>query len=164
MHRRQFIAYSLVGLVAAALAPYLEATKAFAATVVEKLTLSDDEWKKRLTPQQYDILREEGTEPPFTSALLNEHREGSFVCIGCGLPLFPSNFKYDSGTGWPSFFDALPGHLQTKADYKLIVQRTEYHCVRCGAHHGHVFNDGPQPTGLRYCNNGAVLKFIPKGE
>jgi peptide-methionine (R)-S-oxide reductase len=98
MHRRQFIAYSLAGLAAAALAPYLEATKAFAVTVVERLILSDDEWKKRLTQQQYDILREEGTEPPFTSALLNEHREGTFVCIACGLPLFPSKFKYDSGT------------------------------------------------------------------
>jgi peptide-methionine (R)-S-oxide reductase len=85
-----------------------------------------------------------------------------FACVACDLPLFPSSFKYDSGTGWPSFFDALPQRLETKADTKLGVSRTEYHCVRCGGHHGHVFNDGPAPTGLRYCNNGAVLKFIPK--
>jgi peptide-methionine (R)-S-oxide reductase len=162
MQRRQFIAFSLAGLSVVALAPYLKTAKAFAADAIEKLTLTNDGWKKRLTPQQYDILREEGTEHPFTSALLNEHREGTFACVACDLPLFPSTFKFDSGTGWPSFFDALEGHLETKSDHKLWAERTEYHCARCGGHHGHVFNDGPQPTGLRYCNNGAVLKFIPK--
>jgi peptide-methionine (R)-S-oxide reductase len=128
---------------------------------IEKWVLSDAEWKKRLTPGQYTILREEGTEPPFSSPLNHEKRSGLFVCVACDLPLFPSRFKYDSGTGWPSFFDALPGHLETKTDLKLILPRTEYHCVRCGGHHGHVFNDGPKPTGLRYCNNGLALKFVP---
>ncbi len=166
MQRRQFLAYSIAGLGVAALAPYLTATKAFAVNaatkVVDKLTLSNDEWKKRLTSQQYDILREEGTEHPFTSTSLNEHREGTFACVACDLPLFQSKFKFDSGTGWPSFFDTIEAHLETKSDHNLWAERTEYHCARCGGHHGHVFDDGPQPTGLRYCNNGAVLKFIPK--
>lgn len=130
-------------------------------TAIEKLILKDEEWKKRLTEQQYDILRHEGTERPFTSPLNDEKREGVFACAGCKLELFPSRFKYNSGTGWPSFFDVLPGHVETKTDYKMIVPRTEYHCARCGGHHGHVFEDGPQPTGLRYCNNGAALIFIP---
>lgn len=128
----------------------------------DKLNLSDDEWKKRLTPEQYDILRHEGTEPPFTSPLNKEKRDGVFACAGCGLELFPSKFKYDSGTGWPSFYDKLPGRLETKTDNSLFMERIEYHCARCGGHHGHVFNDGPAPTGLRYCNNGLALKFIPK--
>jgi peptide-methionine (R)-S-oxide reductase len=160
--RRDFIKFALSGLGVVAIAPYLKAVKARAAEVIDKLTLSNDVWKTRLTPEQYDILREEGTEHPFTSALLNEHREGMFACVACDLPLFPSSFKFDSGTGWPSFFDAIPAHLETKTDYKLIAPRNEYHCARCGGHHGHVFKDGPAPTGLRYCNNGAVLKFIPK--
>ena len=114
-----------------------------------------------LTPEQYEILREEGTETPFSSPLNHEKRDGVFVCAGCGFELFPSKFKFDSGTGWPSFFDHLPGHIETKSDHKLMMERTEYHCARCGGHQGHVFNDGPQPTGLRYCNNGEALKFIP---
>jgi peptide-methionine (R)-S-oxide reductase len=162
MRRRQFITLSLAGLGIAALAPYMTEVNAFAADIVGKLALTNDEWKKRLTSQQYDILRKEGTEHPFTSALLNEHRVGTFACAGCDLPLFPSEFKFDSGTGWPSFFDAISSHLETRTDHKLMMPRTEYHCARCGGHHGHVFNDGPTPTGLRYCNNGAVLKFIPK--
>jgi peptide-methionine (R)-S-oxide reductase len=162
MRRRQFITLSLAGLGIAALAPYMTEVNAFAADIVGKLALTNDEWKKRLTSQQYDILRKEGTEHPFTSALLNEHRVGTFACAGCDLPLFPSEFKFDSGTGWPSFFDAISSHLETRTDHKLMTPRTEYHCARCGGHHGHVFNDGPTPTGLRYCNNGAVLKFIPK--
>lgn len=162
MQRRQFIKLSFAGLGIAALAPYMTGAMAFAADIVGKLALTNDEWKKRLTSQQYDILRKEGTEYPFTSALLNEHRVGTFACVACDLPLFPSEFKFDSGTGWPSFFDAISSHVETKTDYKLITPRTEYRCARCGGHHGHVFNDGPAPTGLRYCNNGAVLKFIPK--
>jgi peptide-methionine (R)-S-oxide reductase len=126
------------------------------------MTKSNQEWKAELTPQQYDVMREEGTERPFTSPLLDEHRKGVFACAGCGLPLFDADAKFDSGTGWPSFFQAMPEHVETKTDHKLLMARTEYHCARCGAHQGHVFNDGPQPTGLRYCNNGVALKFEPK--
>ncbi len=122
---------------------------------------TDDEWKKLLTPEQFRILRHEDTEPPGSSPLNEEHREGTFACAGCDLPLFTSKMKFDSGTGWPSFFDAIPGHVGTKSDVKLIVPRIEYHCIRCGGHHGHVFPDGPRPTGLRYCNNGYALKFTP---
>lgn len=129
---------------------------------IETLSLSDDEWKKRLPPEQYDVLRHEGTERPFTSPLNNEKHEGVFACAGCGLELFPSRFKFDSGTGWPSFYDVLPGHIETRTDYKLVLPRTEYHCARCGGHQGHVFEDGPAPTGLRYCNNGVALKFVAK--
>lgn len=128
---------------------------------ITKVNLSDDEWHKRLDAKQFDVLREEGTEAPFTSPLNDEKHEGVFACAGCGLELFPSKYKYNSGTGWPSFYDTLPGHVETKTDHKLIMARTEYHCARCGGHQGHVFNDGPQPTGLRYCNNGVALKFIP---
>jgi len=146
-----------------ALGRYLRLESAFAIEDgIEKLNISDEEWKKRLSLQQYDILRHEGTERAFTSPLVNEHREGVFACAGCGVELFPSKFKYESGTGWPSFFDAIAGYLETKNDYQLIMSRTEYHCAHCGGHHGHVFKDGPPPTGLRYCNNGAVLTFIPK--
>lgn len=129
---------------------------------VEKIVKPDEQWQKELTDQQYDVLREEGTERPFTSELLDEKRTGTYVCAGCGLPLFQSSTKYNSGTGWPSFFQSIDGHVETKTDYKLIVPRTEYHCARCGGHQGHVFEDGPQPTGLRYCNNGVSLKFVPE--
>jgi peptide-methionine (R)-S-oxide reductase len=128
---------------------------------VTKISKTDEQWKAQLSPEQYDVLRHEGTERPFSSPLNNEHRNGMFACAGCDLPLFPSKFKFDSGTGWPSFFDKISGHIETKSDYALLLPRTEYHCARCGGHHGHVFNDGPQPTGLRYCNNGVALKFTP---
>jgi peptide-methionine (R)-S-oxide reductase len=128
----------------------------------EQLKLTKEEWRKRLDPDQFHVLREEGTERPGTSPLNNEKRPGIFACVGCGLPLFTSDMKYESGTGWPSFFTTIPGAFETSTDFKLILPRTEYHCARCGGHHGHVFDDGPQPTGKRWCNNGVALKFIPK--
>jgi peptide-methionine (R)-S-oxide reductase len=125
------------------------------------LNKTDSEWRSLLSPEQYRVLREEGTERRFSSPLNGETRKGRFVCAGCGQPLFSSDMKYDSGTGWPSFFAALPGALETRIDRKLFVERTEYHCANCGGHQGHVFEDGPQPTGLRYCNNGVALRFEP---
>ncbi|MEZ5711400.1 MAG: peptide-methionine (R)-S-oxide reductase MsrB [Sphingobium sp.] len=124
-------------------------------------TLSDAEWRKRLTPQQYAILRQEATERPFTHPLNKEKRKGVFACAGCSHPLFSSATKYDSGTGWPSFWKPLAKGVGTSTDYKLGYPRTEVHCARCGGHLGHVFNDGPRPTGKRYCMNGGALKFIP---
>jgi peptide-methionine (R)-S-oxide reductase len=133
-----------------------------AVLTAEPLKHSEAEWKKILTPQQFDVLRHEGTERPFTSPLNDEKRPGVFVCAGCNLPLFTSAMKFDSGTGWPSFFTSIPEAFEIKRDFKLIWPRTEYHCARCGGHHGHVFNDGPKPTGERWCNNGVALRFIPK--
>lgn len=128
----------------------------------EPLKLSNDEWRKRLDKMQYYVLREEGTERAGTSPLNNEKRPGIYACAGCDLPLFTSEMKYESGTGWPSFFTTIPGVFATKKDYGLFLPRIEYHCVRCGGHHGHVFDDGPPPTRQRWCNNGVALKFIPK--
>ena len=132
------------------------------AATTEPLKLPDGEWKKRLAPFAYKVLREEGTEPAGSSPLNAEKRPGVFVCAGCSLPLFTSAMKYESGTGWPSFFTTIPGVFATKTDFKMILPRTEYHCVRCGGHHGHLFDDGPPPTGQRWCNNGVALRFVPK--
>jgi peptide-methionine (R)-S-oxide reductase len=123
--------------------------------------LSEAEWKKRLTPQQYAVLREAHTERAGSSPLNKEHRKGTFACAGCGLPLYSSAAKFESGTGWPSFFQPLPNAIATKEDNALFITRTEVHCRRCGGHLGHVFDDGPKPTGLRYCMNGTAMKFIP---
>jgi len=131
---------------------------------VPTLQKSKSEWQSLLTPGAYDVLFEHGTERAGTSPLDREKRQGTFVCAACFQPLFKSDMKFDSGTGWPSFFDFLPSALATKRDYKLILPRTEYHCTRCDGHQGHVFRDGPKPTGLRYCNNGVALQFIPTGE
>ena len=126
----------------------------------EKFNLSDIEWQSKLSKEEYYILRKEGTERPWSSTLNDEKRKGIYQCVGCKQPLFSSEMKFDSGTGWPSFFDYLPNALEFKTDFKLVIPRKEYHCSRCGGHHGHVFKDGPEPTGLRYCNNGKVLKFV----
>jgi peptide-methionine (R)-S-oxide reductase len=131
---------------------------------VEKLKKPHSEWRAELPEDRYAVLFKEATEPPGSSALNREKRAGTFICAACHLPLFRSDSKYESGTGWPSFFQPIEGHLGTKRDFKLIWPRTEYHCARCGGHQGHVFNDGPQPTGQRYCNNGLALEFVPDGE
>jgi peptide-methionine (R)-S-oxide reductase len=123
--------------------------------------LSDADWKKRLPGGAYRVLRHEDTETPGTSPLLKEHRGGTFVCLGCNLPLFKSQWKFESGTGWPSFYNVIPGAVSRKSDHALLEERTEYHCAQCLGHQGHVFDDGPKPTGLRYCNNGVSLKFVP---
>ena len=153
MHRRHFLSALGLGALAGAAGARAE--------TVAPLTLPGAEWKKRLPPLAYEVLRHEATERPGSSTLLNEHRKGVFACLGCDLALFNSDTKFESGTGWPSFFRAIPDHLKTKTDMTIGMVRTEYHCARCGGHHGHLFDDGPRPTGLRYCNNGAALKFIP---
>jgi len=131
-------------------------------SATEPVKLSKEEWRKKLPSQSFNVMREEGTERAGTSPLNEEKRPGIFACAGCDLPLFTTEMKFDSGTGWPSFFTTVPGVFDIKKDYYLIYPRTEYHCKRCGGHHGHIFEDGPPPTGLRYCNNGVALKFIPK--
>lgn len=131
---------------------------------IEKLVLSKAEWKARLTPGQYEILRRAGTEPAWSSAFNDEKRAGVFHCAGCDLSLFDNATKFESGTGWPSFYNFIPGHLITKRDFKMVIPRTEYHCARCDGHQGHVFKDGPAPTGLRYCNNGIALTFAASDE
>ena len=131
---------------------------------IKKLTKSLEEWREILTPEQYSVLFEEATERPFTHALTDEKRAGTFLCAACQLPLFSSEAKFDSRTGWPSFTQTIDGNIEIKRDFKLILPRSEYHCRRCGGHQGHVFNDGPQPTGQRWCNNGLALQFVPDGD
>lgn len=157
MTRRNFVSVILALLSGSA------AIRATAAAPAP-LKKSKVEWKQLLAEDAYRVLFEEDTERPHSSALNNEKRKGTFACAACYLPLFDARSKYESGTGWPSFFEPLPGSVATRTDYKLILPRTEYHCARCGGHQGHVFEDGPKPTGLRYCNNGVALRFVPEGE
>jgi peptide-methionine (R)-S-oxide reductase len=158
LSRRGFLMATAVAAAVPSLAR--AAADAYAASPFRKIT--DAEWKTRLPAASYEVLRHEDTERPGSSPLLNEHRKGTFVCLGCGLPLFKSDWKFESGTGWPSFYTAIPGALGKKVDHLLAIEeRTEYHCAQCLGHQGHIFNDGPKPTGLRYCNDGVALKFAP---
>lgn len=171
MNRRKFLLFPVFGI--AASVPFLTSVTPVSQAMkkplqldnhpdsIEPFELDDTEWQHRLDAAAYDVLRKDGTERPFTSPLNEEKRKGEYACAGCNLVLFTSEMKFDSGTGWPSFFNIVEGHVETKKDFKLILPRTEYHCARCGGHQGHVFNDGPEPTGLRYCNNGVALQFIP---
>ncbi len=131
---------------------------------VRRLDKPHEDWKQLLSEGQYDVLFNEATEPAGSSPLDDESRPGTFVCAACYLPLFESRAKFNSGTGWPSFYQPIAGHVATKRDFSLIWPRTEYHCARCGGHQGHIFDDGPEPTGKRYCNNGIALRFVPVGE
>ena len=131
---------------------------------IVRLEKSADDWKDVLETDQHAVLFTEATEPPGSSVLNQEKRPGTFVCAACYLPLFESASKYESGTGWPSFFMPIEGRVGLKRDFRMVLPRTEYHCARCGGHHGHVFKDGPEPTGERYCNNGVALRFVPEGE
>lgn len=130
----------------------------------DRLEKPKSEWREILPADAYRVLFEEATERARSSPLNAEKRTGSYICAACFLPLFSSEAKYESGTGWPSFLESLPGRVETKRDFKLLLPRTEYHCARCGGHQGHVFTDGPPPTGRRYCNNGVALRFVPEDE
>jgi peptide-methionine (R)-S-oxide reductase len=164
LNRRTVVAGILGALGLALWGRRRSAAEPVGSAAIEKLELPRSEWKKRLPPDAYAVLFEEATERPNSSPLDKEKRAGTFLCAACLLPLFESSAKFDSGTGWPSFFQPIAGHVATKTDYKLVLPRTEYHCARCGGHQGHVFDDGPPPTGLRYCNNGVALRFVPQGE
>lgn len=158
----------LVGLAAAPVAlaamPLLSSANQIDGGQIVKLEKSKDQWQALLNPDAYRVLFKDATERAFTSPLDNEKRDGVYVCAACYLPLFESAAKFDSGTGWPSFFQPIDGAIGTKRDFKMLIPRTEYHCIRCGGHQGHVFNDGPRPTGQRWCNNGVALQFVPADE
>ncbi len=157
---------TIVGVIAAAGAAlfglrWMNDEEAMAETKTFEVTKTAEQWKRQLTPSQYNVLRNHGTERPGTSPLNQEKRKGVFACAGCDLPLFSSDTKYESGTGWPSFWQPLPDAVGTKSDRSMLMNRTEVHCHRCGGHLGHVFEDGPKPTGLRYCMNGVAMTFKP---
>ena len=156
---RRIVLASVAGLGSLALIRWLTGTAAVAQSGDFEVKMTDDEWRKKLTPAQFDVLRREGTEPPFSSPLDHEKRKGIFACAGCDLPLFSSETKFDSGTGWPSFYQPLENAVGTVEDRSFMMARTAVHCRRCGGHLGHVFDDGPKPTGLRYCMNGLALNF-----
>lgn len=164
--RRRDVLLGGAGLLGAlGLAQWLASSREVAAaTETFEVVKSEAEWKAALTPEQFRVLRQHGTERPFSSALNDEHRRGTFHCAGCDLPLFASDTKFDSGTGWPSFYAPIEGAVGTSSDSSFFMRRTEAHCHRCGGHLGHVFDDGPKPTGLRYCMNGVALRFEPAGE
>jgi peptide-methionine (R)-S-oxide reductase len=160
MDRRHFLSAALIGLAAAC----TRGPRGHRPSGSFPLEKSRAEWRELLSPEAYAVLFEERTEPAFSSPLDAETREGTYLCAACFQPLFDSATKYDSGTGWPSFWAPIEGSVGTRRDFKLIIPRTEYHCARCGGHQGHVFNDGPPPTGQRWCNNGVALRFVPAGE
>jgi len=164
MNRRTILSTSsvLASVLMARLVRPRAANAASVSGVNYRVVHTDEEWRRLLSPAAYQVLRQAGTEAPFSSPLLNEEREGIFNCTGCALPLYSSATKYDSGTGWPSFWNHLPGAILTSEDNSFGMQRTEVHCSQCGGHLGHVFPDGPQPTGLRYCMNGVALSFTPR--
>ncbi|MDV6317603.1 peptide-methionine (R)-S-oxide reductase MsrB [Chromohalobacter sp. HP20-39] len=164
MHRRRFLGWlGVAGLLGAVPSVVLARPKLSLerSADIQPLELSEAQWRERLSEERYRILREAETEPAGSSPLNHETRAGEYRCAGCDLPLFSSRTKFDSGTGWPSFFDHIEGHLLTELDLVMLIPRTEYHCARCGGHQGHVFEDGPEPTGLRWCNNGLALRFVP---
>ena len=160
MRRREFLGVAGLSLVVPATT--WGKTMTTSKETIAKLEKSKDEWRELLEQDRYRILFEEGTERSFTSPLNDEKRAGTFICAACYLPLFDASTKFESGTGWPSFYQAIEGHAATKRDFKMILPRTEYHCIRCGAHQGHIFNDGPKPTGQRCCNNGLELRLVPQ--
>jgi peptide-methionine (R)-S-oxide reductase len=166
MHRRLFIGAALAAAAVFTTNRGVIAASENAAVKgdFQPLDKSGEEWRKLLDADRYEVLFEEATERPWSSPLNDEKRKGTYVCAACYLPLFLSQTKFDSGTGWPSFYQPIAGNTGSKKDWKLVIPRTEYHCARCGGHQGHVFNDGPQPTGQRWCNNGLALRFVPATE
>lgn len=167
MNRRLFMLSTMSSLAALGMSRYANAvarTTDDVQMVFEPLEKSDEQWRSLLNEEQFDVLFEDDTEAPGSSPLNAEKRAGTYICAACYLPLFNSETKFESGTGWPSFYQAIAGHTETSRDWKLFIPRTEYHCARCGGHQGHIFDDGPKPTGKRWCNNGLALGFVPEDQ